>query len=328
MNTINRWMLAGLVSGCIAIIGTRHIFEQQMDGFTLGIIQTASHPALDTLSAGCTEELKLIDTNINIIKKNAQGSINNAHIIAQQFHANHQINAILAIGTPAAQAIVAVEQEKPIIFAAVTDPHEAGLINHQMTNVCGVTDMIDTEKQIELACTLLPQINSIAFVFNKGEINAQTMVQLFEKSCAKRNIKTSCCAVINEAEIASATLSACKCADLIITPIDNTVASTIPLITSIAQKQQIPLIVSDNLLVKFGALAACGVNYHEAGKKAARLIKVLLQDGKKPHELTIVQPECTQFVVNSNVAEALNIAIPDQVADQTVFIKTKGNNAK
>ena len=79
---------------------------------TIGILQTASHPALDASRDGFIEELKnKMGNNIEFITQNAQGSIAQAHAIAQQFHANKHINGFFAIATPAAQAMSVLKKK-------------------------------------------------------------------------------------------------------------------------------------------------------------------------------------------------------------------------
>ena len=57
--------------------------------YSIGILQTASHPALDAARDGFMAELnQLLPQQVDYIINNAQGSIPQAHTIAQQFHAN------------------------------------------------------------------------------------------------------------------------------------------------------------------------------------------------------------------------------------------------
>ena len=100
--------------------------------------------------------------------------------------------------------------------------------------------------------------------------------------------------------------------DVILAPTDNTVASSISLIVAITNKHNKPLIVSDNMLVKFGALAARGLDYNKSGKQAASIAyKVLVEKVKKPYELPIEQVKNEQIFINQKTLTSLGLSIPE-----------------
>ncbi|MCG6199315.1 sugar ABC transporter substrate-binding protein, partial [Anoxybacillus sp. LAT_38] len=59
--------------------------------------------------------------------KSAQGNMDQAVQIAQKFQADN-VDLILAIATPAAQAAAQVTKDIPILFTAVSDPVAAALV--------------------------------------------------------------------------------------------------------------------------------------------------------------------------------------------------------
>lgn len=61
-------------------------------------------------------------------EQNAQGDSSNAASIAGAFADDDGIDLILAVATPTAQAAVSAIGDKPILFAAVTDPVAAELV--------------------------------------------------------------------------------------------------------------------------------------------------------------------------------------------------------
>ncbi len=278
--------------------------------FTIGILQTASHPALDAVREGFIEQArKSIDPNIVFVVKNAQGSIPSAQTIAQQFHADKSINAILAIATPAAQAINSAEKEKPIIVAAVTDPGALGL----GSNVTGVKDMIDVKGAIDMLQQLLPAAKTIGLLYTNAESNSVALVNLLRAELEARGLTTMDFAVSSEAEMPAAAERAFAKADAVVSPTDNSIASSISLITSMAQKYKKPFIASDNLLVKYGALAARGIDYRENGKQAAQIAKALLIDRKTPAQLPIEQQKTDTIYINKKELDALKIKVPQSI---------------
>jgi putative ABC transport system substrate-binding protein len=290
--------------------------------WTIGILQTASHPALDAARDGfvATLQQKLGD-DIGFVVGNGQGSIGTLHTIAQQLHARQDIDVIYAIATPAAQAAVSVEKEKPIIIAAVTVSPELG-ISFDAPNICGVSDMINVRAEVEAMHQLLPDITTVGIIFSTAENNSIATSKVMITELERVGYTPVIIGITSESEIAPAMMNALRKVDALIAPTDNTVANSITLIANLARKAEKPLIVSDNMLVKYGPLMSRGVDYYESGTQAAAIALQLLANGKKPYELPILGADSKQIFVNTQTAAALNVIIPDALAPDVVPVET------
>jgi len=289
--------------------------------FVIGILQTASHPALNAVQKGFITTLqKELQGKVQFIIKNTEGSIFNAHAIASQFHTNKNINMIFAIATPAAQAIAAIEKEKPILIAAVSDPQAAGLI-HPNGNISGTCDMIDVPQQIHMIKTLLPDVKTVAILFNTSEVNSRVITKKMKAALEKATIKPIPIGITSEADIPIALEMALKKADAIVTPTDNSVASSIKFIANKTLQAKKPLIVSDNLLVKFGALASRGIDYEQSGHQAARIALQILMHDKKPSDLPIACAENSKIFINQDTLKTLGIHIPKELKPHIVLVE-------
>lgn len=288
--------------------------------YTIGILQTASHPALDAARNGFITELsKLTPNDIHFIVKNAEGSIINTHTIAQQFHGNKQITAFFTIATPATQALSSLEKDRPLIFTAVTDPAPLHILG-PTSNVCGVTDMIDVRAQVHLLKQLVPTAQQIGILYSSGEINSRSAARIISQELTREQLIPLEFAVTSEADLAPLVESACRKVDALIAPTDNLVASSINLITAITAKYQKPLIVSDVMLVPAGALAAHGVDYYTIGQQAARLAQKVIAEGAQPCELPVEHPENAKTYINRAILKSLHLNVPDDMNEQVVFI--------
>lgn len=285
-------------------------FKAPSKGITIGILQTASHPALDAAREGFVKTLPhLLQKDVNFVIRNAQGDITTAHSIAQQFHNDKNIEGVFAIATPAVQAITSVETEKPIFIATVTDPHSLGII-HPTTNVCGSSDMINVTELIEAMHTLLPHVKTVAIIYNPAESNAALLTSQMKQELQQRGITPIEAGISSQADMPPAIASALNKADALLAPTDNTIATAISYIATQALKAGKPLIVSDNLLVKQGALMSRGVDYFSNGSDAAHCAAEVLSQHKKPYELPIKTSASSTIVVNKEVATQLAIEIP------------------
>lgn len=315
-----KFIITGLVAILLAgVVGNRMRLNRTTARYTIGILQTASHPALDAVREGFVHELQQkLGDHVAFFIHNAQGSIAQAHAVAQQLHADTNVKAVFAIATPAAQAMSAVEKEKPIIIAAVTDPHALGLI-HPTTNVCGTTDMIDVAAEVDMLTKWIPQAKTVGLLFTSGETNSLVLIKHMHEEAEKRGITAIDFAVASEADMPAVVELACRKVDVLLAPTDNTVASCITLIAAVAEKHAKPLIVSDNMLVASGALAARGVDYRAAGIRAAQIAEQVLVENKKPFELPIEHPDCNEIFVNKAMLEKLKLEIPASLQSAVTF---------
>lgn len=135
----------------------------------------------------------------------------------------------------------------------------------------------------------------------------------------KRGITAIDFAVASEADMPAVVELACRKVDVLLAPTDNTVASCITLIAAVAEKHAKPLIVSDNMLVASGALAARGVDYRAAGIRAAQIAEQVLVENKKPFELPIEHPDCNEIFVNKAMLEKLKLEIPASLQSAVTF---------
>ena len=311
-----------LIFVTICFFGLKHLSTNKKTEtkFNIGILQFASHPALDQGRDGFIEKLKKeLGKEVNFIIQNAQGCMQSALSAAQSFHLNKKIDAIHAIGTSAAQIASKVEKEKPIFFSIVTDPVAAGLI-HPGTNCCGSSDKIDIKGLVETLKLLVPNAKNIALIFNPAEINSIKSVEEIKKELRNLNLNPLEFGINDESEVAFVTNLACRKADAIITPTDNIVAVTIKVISNIALKNKIPLIVSDNLLVKHGPLGSRGIDFREIGKKAAKQAIEVLIKGKKPEEMPIAFSSKNTMSINKKTLSELKIEIPENLKQDIKFI--------
>lgn len=262
--TIPVCILAG-ISLVIAIGNRNHSHQYQ---YTIGIIQTASHPALDAAREGFVATIKKAMPNtVNIVVHNAQGSITNLHAIAQRCSQDKRVNLIYAIATPAAQAIATVEKTKPIIIAAVTDPTIIG----SQQNLGGVTDAINIDKQIEMMMLLTPSLQTVGLLYSTGEPNSLKQIDLMKTRLAQNNIDYVEVGITHESDLPLAAATACRKADALLCPTDNTIASGMPIIVKIARDHNKPLYACHNQAVEQGALASRGVDYTQCGAHAGAI---------------------------------------------------------
>lgn len=289
---------------------------------TIGILQTASHPALDQARESFMAELAALSNGkISFVVQNAEGSLSQAHIIAQSFHTHMNIHAFFALGTLAAQAAVRAEKQKPIFLSAVTDPAVLGL-SEKVSNVCGTTDQVDTEAQAELMSLFFPSARTVSILYNPSEHNSRVMVQRMRDSLKRRGMDSITLGVHSESEIAQTIACASRKGDLLAVPTDNLLGGAMASVAREACKRRRPLIISDTSLLSQGAFLALGVDYVDLGKQTAQLAHRVLFLGETAQKAGFLPPLDSKAALNEEVREDMKIPIPQELLERiTVWQK-------
>ena len=236
----------------------------------IGITQIVEHQSLDDVRQGVIDSLKANgygEDKIETSYKNAQGDFGTAQMIAQEFKNTSDI--VVAISTPSAQAAVNNIKDKPIFFSAITNPESAGVLAE---NVTGVSDRSPVKKQVELIKELLPEAKKIGIVYNTSEQNSFYLTDEFKKEAEKNGYVVVVKGITNVNEIASALDTILPEVDVLYTTIDNTIASTYPLIIDKSKKDNKPVIGATKSYVDQGALASEGISDYKVGYQTGEMI--------------------------------------------------------
>lgn len=282
----------------------------------IGVVQLVEHAALDASYKGFVDGLKASGyedgKNIKLDFQNAQGEQANCATIAQKL-INDNSDLILAIATPAAQAVANLTKKIPILVTAVTDPATAKLVASNDApggNVTGTSDLNPVEAQIKLILQLVPKAKTIGFIYNSSEQNSKFQVDLAKAAADKLGLKYIDATVSNSNELQQVTQSLVGKVQAVYAPTDNMVAAGMPTVSSVLTPAKIPVICGEGGMVKAGGLATYGINYYELGKQTASMAVAILKDGKKPADMPIQYQQNLDFTVNTDIAKKIGIAIP------------------
>lgn len=287
----------------------------------IGISQLVQHPALDSACEGFLEALKEAGyedgKNIKVDIQNAQGDVTNAQTIARKF-ADEEVDIILAIATPAAQAAANVTKDIPILITAVTDPVIAGLaesLDKPGSNVTGTTDMNPVYDQVKLAKDLVPDLKRLGVLYNSGEPNSIVQVEIAKEAAKDLGLTLIEATVSNSSEVNQATQSLMGRVEAIYVPTDNTIVSAIGAVIKVANEDKIPVIGSERGQVEAGAIATKGLDYRKLGKQTGEIaIKII--KGKQPKDIPIEGSKDVAFIINMNAAKILGINIEKDLLDK------------
>lgn len=282
----------------------------------IGVIQLVEHPALDKSFQGFKDglaEAGYVDgENIVIDFQNAQGEQANCVTIANKL-VNDKDNVILAIATPAAQAVANLTKTIPILITAVTDPETANLVKSNAkpgTNVTGTSDLTPVAAQIKLLKQIVPAAKTVGLMYCSSEANSLFQINLAKEACAANNLAFIEGSVSNSNEIQQVAQSLVGKVEAIYVPTDNMLAAGMANIVMVANTAKIPVICGEEGMVTSGGLATYGINYYELGKQTAKQAVSILRDGKNPADMPIEYLENCDLSVNEETARAIGVTVP------------------
>ncbi|OJX10177.1 MAG: hypothetical protein BGO77_07625 [Caedibacter sp. 37-49] len=284
----------------------------------IAITQIIDHPSANAVREGIKKSLEdqgYIDgKTIKWLYKNPQGNSATNIQIAQQF-VSLKPSIMIAISTPSAQALVSSARNHsiPIVFAAVTDPINAGIVKDLKKPgglVTGVSDFPLIERQVKLIKKMLPNAKVIGGLYNQGEINSVKQFRLFEELAKKEGYEVISVAAMKTSDVHAAALSLIKKVDAFYITLDNTVLSAMDILIKLQFDFKKPIFTSETDSVFQGALATAGAHLFDIGRSAGKMVIRILQ-GEKPSEIAVETAEVSDITVNMKTLNYLDLKLPE-----------------
>lgn len=293
------------------------------DVIKIGIMQFGEFEALQNAHQGFVDGLAEAGykdgENIAINYLSAAADTANCPTIADTL-INDGSDLILAIATPSVSAIKEKTSDIPVLFTAVTDPVQSGLIADATApgaNITGTSDLNPVAEQIDLLKQLVPNAQTVAVMYCSSESNsaaqyalAKAQIEALGMTCVQKTISA-----IDEAKSAVESLKGQ--ADAIYIPTDNTLADGMTTVAAAANSIQMPVIVGEPGMVSSGGLGTYGIDYYNLGKQTAQMAVEVLT-AEDPLAATAAMPvgyqtDACATVINTETAEAIGITIPEDV---------------
>lgn len=285
--------------------------EASANAKKVGILQYIQHPALDKANEGFVAALTEAGVDVAIEQQNAGGEQSAAQTIANKL-VNDKKDLILAIATPAAQAVAGVTSDIPVVITAVTDPAASGLVESNDApggNVTGSSDLTPVADQIELLTKLLPKAKNIGILYCTAEANSKLQADMATAALKEKGLNGVEYTVSSSNEIQTVVESMVGKVDAIYVPTDNVIAAGMTTVAMIATTEhKIPIIGAEAAHVENGALATYGIDYFEVGKLAGEQAVEIL-NGKSPADIPIayLPKDRCKLTINEEVASELGI---------------------
>lgn len=300
--------------GAIALAGT--LVHAPISAQSVAVTSIVEHPALDSVKDGVLETLTTAgyteDKGFKWQFQTAQGNTAIAAQIARKYIGD-QPDVIVAIATPAAQAVVAATKTIPVVFSAVTDPVAAQLVPSMEpggTNVTGVSDALALERQVDLIRQVVPDAKRVGMVYNPGEANSVVVVERLRELLPEFDMTLVEATAARTVDVGAAARSLVGKVDVIYTNTDNNVVSAYEALVKVGNDAKVPLVASDTDSVARGAIAALGINYYDLGLQTGKLV-VRILEGENPGDIAPETSDNVELYVNLDAAKKQGVNLDE-----------------
>lgn len=290
--------------------------------YKVGIVKFMDHASLDQIQKKVQEELDAKSAALGVsfnyagYTYNGQGDSTTLSQIAAQLVADG-VDVVVPIATPAAQAMqsVVVEEGIPVIFAAVSDPVTAKLVDSMDAPgglITGVSDALNTEMIMKMMTAVNPGIQKVGLLYSKSEDSSKKPIEEAKAYLDANGIACVEKTGTNTDEISSAVDALIgEGVEAIFTPTDNTVMSAELAIFEKLNEAKIPHYTGANSFALNGAFFGYGVDYDDLGAKTADMVVDLLVNGADPATTPVVILAHEAATINTETCEAIGIELED-----------------
>ena len=283
-------------------------------------------PAQEDGTRSLLRELGYVEGhNIRLEFRNAAGNVDALPSLAQEIVAVGDVDAIIAISTPAALAAHKATQAIPIVAFTAVDPVGSGLADslaHPGRNVTGVTVFSEetTVKRVELMREVVPLAVRLGTVTTKVTSGAQSLSPVLETG-RKLGFTVERINIDDPANIASA-LNPQILAEfdaLVFVP-DVVLSAHMAEVIKMVGLSRKPAIFASPDWVANGGLMSFGPDFSGANRHLISQLDRILK-GAKPGDLPFERPTKFDLRINLRTAKALGIDLPPTVvarADEVI----------
>lgn len=282
----------------------------------VAILQLVENTAFEDMRIGFIARMAeagyIEGSDISYHIKNAQGDSTNLNTICQEL-AGSDYDLILSIATPPTQAMVNMESDIPVFFAALDDPIGARVIsdmNKPDKNATGTASAIPVKDIFELSNALSPNVKTFGLLYSTSEVNSVTTIGYAKEYLEERNIPYIEAVAANSAEAQQTAQSLVGRVDALFIPADSVIQSAMGIVSEVAREAGIPIYACSAATVASGALATLAITDKDLGAATANLAIEYLNGTSIANIPSIVVP-AKDLVINKTTAEILGISLPE-----------------
>lgn len=221
------------------------------------------------------------------------------------------VDIMIGVATPVAMAMQAATEDNgiPVVFAAVSDPVGAGLVESMEapgSNVTGTSDYLDTAAVMQLISAADPDVKNIALLYDIGQDSSTAAIAHAKEYLDANGIAYGeyTGTTVDEVTLAVQALIA-DGVDAVFTPTDNTIMKSELSIYEMLQEAGIPHYTGADSFALNGAFLGYGVDYAALGVETANMAASIALGGAKPADTAVKTFDNGCATINTETCEKL-----------------------
>jgi putative tryptophan/tyrosine transport system substrate-binding protein len=264
--------------------------------------------------------------NLAIAFRWAEGRYDRLPALAAELVSLRVAALFAAGGPPAALTAKAATATVPIVFSAVNDPVQLGLVaslNRPGGNVTGMSMFTSdlAAKSVGLLKDLLPATSVVGYLVNPTNPSADIYLKEAATAASALGIQVRVFNASTERGLDEVFASLAKAgAGGLVVPGEPFFDSQRDRIVALSAQHAVAAIYTYREYVVSGGLMSYGPSLADSYRKAAIYLGRVLK-GEKPADLPVQQPTKLDLVINLKTAKTLGLSIPDKliaVADEVI----------
>ena len=286
----------------------------------IGILQPVQHPALEAARKGFEAGIKDNISGVKIEYRNAGGNDADLNAYAKDLV---DISALtLGIGTGASLALKGAEDnagyQKPLLFTAVTDPVDAGLVANKDNKTgfaCGTTDANPVEEQIALIKEFNASADKVGIIYTQTEVNSKVQADQAQAAVEAAGMSALVRTCNNSSDIKATALAIADTEgmDAIYVPTDNNIAANMNAIKEATSGKNILIVCGEEGMLEGGGHVTLSIDYFNLGYSTGKMAAQILKGEKKTTDFPVVPvpaSDCAYAFSSTNLA-ANSLTMPE-----------------
>jgi putative ABC transport system substrate-binding protein len=318
--------------GVLILIGATLLFvalaackNEKSRTYTVGVLNIV--PNLDQATLGFKEGMTALGyvegKNIEYAYQGPTTDLGQLPTASQNL-VTAKVDLILTMTTPATLAAkeATAGTGLPVVFAIVTDPLGAGIVESMQApggNITGVTFGIQEARRLEWLVKIAPDTRQIYVPYNPKDKSPVLALQTVRQTAAKLGVNLITREVHDAQTLEDAVLHIPAEADAVFNLPDSLVSTRLTELVATTVARKLPMSGANiGTVNNHSVLTSYGCDPFLAGKQAARLADQIFK-GAQPADLPVETAEF-YLAVNLKTAEAIGLAIPDEILRQADII--------
>ena len=284
--------------------------------YKVGICNFVDDASLNQIIANICSQLAVIGEEKGVTFEISEDNCNTDANVMNQIIANFiadKVDLMVGVATPVVMGMQAATEDNgiPVVFAAVSDPVGAGLVNTLEApgaNLTGTSDYLDTNAVMNLIFAADPEADLIGLLYNVGEDSSTAPIAAAKAYLDEKGVKyvERTGTTVDEVMLAAEALVS-DGVDAVFTPTDNTIMTAELAIYETFVEAGIPHYTGADSFALNGAFLGYGVDYANLGVETGNMVADILLNGKNPGEVPVMTFDNGTATVNTDICDLLGL---------------------